>query len=499
MAQTLFIGGLYILGFAFGLLFRKRIPFAFISLTGFLWGCMLYVAEAMLLIGLRIPYTLMNMAIFSGVILIGLGVVNYRLGNWRLAKSDVAWLAGSLLVFSVSSALVTQFNPTVVTADSLTQIMVGREIAFDGFSTGVIDNLSLMGPFILVLHSASVLIGSEYLYTLIPSFSLSLFMVFVYITYRSIRRISPGRLVALALALLAGMVLFSSDFLIYQSFYIHNDLATAAYLFTAVGVCWLAVIEENNAWLAFAVPALICFSLLRAETVIFAVFIFFLVNSLANLSGRARWLFTLPFVGIMLAWYIIFYFNFLRDSFMLNPARVLILMALLVGLGLYVFVLGNHKLEQFIHTNLLYVVGGGALLLLSGLLLINPGNVMTGLVVTVQNMLVYGQWGVIWYVVLAGLILAFTQPRFKDEGFFVLIIAVNFLILIALGWLRTNVYHLGREDSGNRMLTYVLPLAVYYLVLKYTPGFMERISGLKSLFSEIKSPGTQRSDETTAK
>jgi hypothetical protein len=232
---------------------------------------------------------------------------------------------------------------------------------------------------------------------------------------------------------------------------------------------------------------LISYSLLRAETAIFAVFIFFLVNSLLKLSLRARLLFTLPFVGVMLSWYILFYFNFLRDTFMLNPTRIMVLMALLVCLEIYVFILQYPRLDQWVHSNLLYLVGGGALLLLAGLLILNPRNVIIGVEVTLQNMLVYGQWGVIWYVVLVGLILAFTQRRFKDESFLVLIMVIYFLLLIALGWLRTKVYHLGRFDSGNRMLTHILPLAVYYLMIKYAPRFIARVSRFESWFLEYKS------------
>jgi hypothetical protein len=489
MAQTFFICGLYILGFAFGLLLRKKIPFAFISLTGFLWGCMLYVVEAMLIIGLKIPYTLISMAIFSGLVLAILVLVNYRMGNWRLDKGEVAWLAYSLLAFVLVSLAANLFNPAAVSQDSIMQIMIGREIAFDGFSSGVIDYLSLTGPFILMLHSAAVLIGSEYLYTLVPSFSLSLFMVFTYITYRSISQKLSKRFFTLALALLATLILFTSDLFLFQTFYIHDNLPTAAYLFVAVSACWLAVTENNNAWLAFAVPALISFSLLRAETVIFAVFVLFMVISLFPLPWRTRWLLVLPFCGIMLIWYILFYYNFLRDSFMLNPTRIMVLMALLICLGIYVFVLRYSRLQQFIRANLVVLVGGGALLLLAGLLIINPRNVITASVATVQNMLVYGQWGAIWYIVAAGLILAFTQPRIKNESFFVLILAIYFLLLISLGWLRTNVdvYHLGRFDSGNRMLTHFLPVAVYYLVVKYAPGFMGRVSRFNEWLLEYES------------
>jgi hypothetical protein len=498
MAQTLFICGLYSLGFAFGLLFKKKIPLAFICLTGYLWGCTFYVGEAMLLIGLRIPYSLLNMAILSGVVLAILVVVNYFLGNWHLGYRGAAWLAGTLFVFILCSLAINRFNPTVVTADSLSQLMIGREIGFDGFSAGVTNYLSLTGPFMLVLQSASVLIGSEYLYTLIPSFSLSLFLVFIYITYRSIKRIPAGGVMGLWVAILAALVLFSSDFMIYQSFYIHDNLTSAAYLFTAVGVCWLAVSEENNTWLVFAVPALISFSLLRTETVIFAVFILFLMINQEIIPGQVRRWLTFPFVGIMLGWYIVFYFNFLTDSFMLNPARIMVLIALIASFGIYGLIVGYGRLGRWVQAKLVYVVSGGALLLLAGLLILNAGNVVTGVVITVENMLVYGQWGIIWYVVMAGLILAFTQPRFKKESILVLILAIYFLFVLALGWLRTLVFHLGREDSGNRMLTHILPLAVYYLILKYSPGFFGQVSRIKVWLSKIKYSGTL-SEHTTIK
>ena len=487
MTQMLFIGGIYLLGFCFGLLFRKRIPFPFIALTGFLWGCMLYVIEVFVLYSLGIPYNLVSATCLTGLVLAILSIVNFLLGNWRLSRGDISWLAGIFLVFTLASLAANLFNMTVVTLDSLRQIMVGREIAFDGFTPGVIDYLSSTGPFMLVLHSAGVLIGSEYLYTLIPCFSLSLFMIFIYVTFRSINQKTLGRFFALALTLLAALVLFSSTLVIYQSFYIHTNLPTAVYLFVAVATCWLAISEENDAWLAFAVPSLVCVSLLRTETFLFAVFILFLVISLFKFSGRTRWFFTLPFLGLMLLWYILFYVRFSRDTNVLSPARILLLVFLLVCLGLYVFILRYRPVEQLIRSTVFYVVGGGVILLMAGLLLFKTHNTITSLVVTLQNMFITGWWGAIWYAAVLGLVLAFTQPRFKNEHFFVLVLGVFFVFMISLGSIRTLPYHLGWFDSGNRMLIHILPLVWYYLVLKYAPAFMKRAVSFETWFNAEKS------------
>jgi hypothetical protein len=312
-------------------------------------------------------------------------------------------------------------------------------------------------------------------------------MVFIYITYRSISRVSSGGFFALALALLTALVLFTANLFLFQSFYIHVNLPVAVYLFVAVGTCWLAISEQNNAWLAIAVSSLISFSLLRTETFVFAMFILFLVISLYKFPGRARWFFTLPFIGLMFLWYVLFYLRFIRETNILSPARILLLLVSLVCLGLYVFILRYRKLEELVQAIVVYAIAAGAVLLLAGMLLFETRITITSLVVTLQNMLVSGGWGAIWYAVFVGLILAFTQPRFKNENFFVLILAIYFVSLIALGSIRTLPYHLGRFDSGNRMLTHILPVVVYYLVLKYGPGFMERVSRFKAWLAEYKS------------
>jgi hypothetical protein len=262
-------------------------------------------------------------------------------------------------------------------------------------------------------------------------------------------------------------------------------------LFVAVGTCWLAISEENNAWLAFAAPALVCVSLMRTETFIIAVFILFLVVSLFKLSARARWLFSLPFLGLMFLWYILFYVRFSRETTVLSPARIFLLILLLVSLGVYVFILRYRKFEEWVRSIVFYAVGGAAVLLVVGMLLLERHNTIASLLVTLQNMFVFGKWGAIWYVVCLGLILAFSQPRFKNERFFVLILAINFIFLIAFGSIRTLPYHLGWFDSGNRMLTHILPLVVYYLVLKYAPAWMGRAARFKVWIEENKFPELQ--------
>ena len=79
--QILFLLGLYLMGFLAGLIYRKRIPFVFISVTGFLWGAVIWAIASTFVLMISVAY-------FPGVVIIGtiifivLIIVNYGRGRY---------------------------------------------------------------------------------------------------------------------------------------------------------------------------------------------------------------------------------------------------------------------------------------------------------------------------------------------------------------------------------------------------------------------------------
>jgi hypothetical protein len=483
MAQTGFVSGLYLVGLCFGLLFKKKIPFPFICLSAFLWGSIFYVLAALLCMGTGIPYTLRTMLVLAGLGIAILALWNARKGNWRLSQGEGSWVIITFgLVFLLSLAA-TLYNFSAVSSDSYYQVMVGREIAFDGLSTPVMGQLVLVGPFMLVMQSASVLIGMDYLYAIAPLFSISLFCLFVYFCFRSIRSKFTGRFFPLLISTLAALAFYSSDLFIFQIFYIHTNLAASAYLFVFFGACWLAAADENHTWLVFAGLAIIAFSLVRIESIVFSLAFLFLAFTTLRFSVRVRWYVYLPFFVSMLLWYGLVYARIIETSGFINRPRLLVIMAALVGMGALLFILHYPTLQAWIQKYLPYGVGIGVILASAGLLIVNAENTSISLVMIGRNMLTIGRWGGLWYSVIALIVLTFVWRRKPIQGggmpyeqFVTLGFLLFFVLLVALGGIRENPYRLFWYDSGNRMLTHIVPVIFYYFVIKLAPGFAEIVS-----------------------
>ena len=485
MTQIIFISILYLAGFCFGLLFKKKIPFPFICLSGFLWGSVFYAVASLLVLGSGIPYTRVTMGIAVIIFIISLAIVNYFHGNWKFHPGEFSWLVGSFLVFFLTSLAVTLFNFSTVSQDSYYQIMTGREMAFDGFSAAVMNYMAIAGPFMLVMQSAGVLIGVDYLYTLSPLFFISLLLIFLYICFRSIRLKFSGPIFPFFISLLAALAFLSSDLFLFQIFYIHGNLPASTYLFVCMGVCWLAAREENPTWLVFAGLSLIAFSLIRIEGILYALILLFLVFTIFHFAPRTRWSFSLPFLITIFLWYLLIFIRFPDKAGFLDRTRILMLMASLVFLGFYVFLLRYPFIRQWASKLLPYVVGFGVIILGAALWFLFPANTSTSLLVTLQNMFIEGRWGALWYVVPLLLALVFTRPRIENELFFILFFILYFVFLVALGSIREFPYHTKWYDSGNRMFTHILPIIFFYLVLKYTPGLSDHAVSATGLISEI--------------
>ncbi len=83
MAQILFLMGLYGFGVFFGLLFKKQLPSAFLGVTGYLWGALIWVAGGVLLNVLTIPYSPVSITILFFLLSIGIAFLHIRQKTWQ--------------------------------------------------------------------------------------------------------------------------------------------------------------------------------------------------------------------------------------------------------------------------------------------------------------------------------------------------------------------------------------------------------------------------------
>ncbi len=241
MSQVLFLTGLYGFGVYFGLLFKRKIPFVFIVITGYLWGALIWVIGGTLLQILKIPSTAASMASLFVLLGIGISILHARNKTWTLSIREMIIIFSAALVFVLVLLLASHYNYSIASPDSAIMISTGRRFTFEGYSPAIIEELSLRGVFLPQLQSASVFLGDDYLFAAQPAFGFTFVLVFSYISYRVLGQLGWRRRQALIYTILASLSLFSTYFIAFQFFYIHTNLISAVYLFVAVGGFWFAI------------------------------------------------------------------------------------------------------------------------------------------------------------------------------------------------------------------------------------------------------------------
>jgi hypothetical protein len=470
MSQVGFFLLLYAAGLLFGLLFKKRAPFAFLCASSLLWGALGYVLLVALALVLGLPVR--GFVPPAGLALIaGLAVVNGARGNFQLARAELSWLGGVLagLVFVLLAA--SRFNFSSATYDSFTQILMGRSMGLDGLTQDVRMVLSSWGIFVPALQSASVIIGVDYLSLASPAFAYALLLLFPYLTWRALPHARGQFGAALLLALAGALLLFTSDFMVFLAFYIHTNLIAGAFLFTAIAAFWLARKEQEQAWLVFGIAGLIGFSLTRAEAPLFTVLFLVAILSTGRISRRGQIRFILPFLGGISAWLLYLAYINPAGGVILNPVKILVIVSMLLGLGALVLLSRLswvERLRRILPYGMLAFLGLG----LAFMFLTKPGLMWENVVAILKNLFVSGRWGATWVVACLLATFAAFQPQIEDEIFFTSLPAY-FLLVLSLGYMRFP-YESQWYGSANRILAHVLPVVLFYLLVKLGAGPLER-------------------------
>jgi hypothetical protein len=471
--QVLFLFGLFGFGVYFGLLFKHQLPTTLIFITGYLWGVLFWVVGGIILLSASIPYTPITMMIFFIILGSGIAVIHARNNSWSLSQSEITRFLLIALGFLLVIILASQINFTVTSQDSTIQIASGRRIAYEGFSRGVIEELSLRGIYLPLLQSASVFLGNDYLYAAQPAFAYTFILAFYFITQRIIGHlISNQRQVAL-LSLLTSLVLFSTYFIVFQFFYIHNSLISAAYLFLGVGGFWLAINEDESTWMILAMLGLLGFSLARNEAPLFALIFLVLIIGKDQIPYRDRLILILPYLGFLSLWYLYLLWNIGDGSKILDPEKTLVLIGTLIIFGLLVGISESKWIKRFLLPNLPVIMLGSLVVLLIFMVIQKPNHMMLSAWIMIKNLFESGGWGITWLVFVFLLVILLPGPRVPWEGLFFFGISSFIAMLLALVYFR-NPFRLGWGDSANRMLTHILPVIVLYVLMKAAQGISER-------------------------
>lgn len=472
MVQILFLTGLVLFGVYFGLLFRRKIPFVFIVITGYLWGALIWVIGGTLLQISKIPYTAASMASLFGFLVLGISIVHVRNKTWKLSRQESIYLLSFTLCFILVMVLASHYNYSIASPDSVVMISTGRRFTYEGFSPRIIEELSLRGVFLPQLQSASVFLGDDYLYAAQPAFGFTFILTYFYASHCILRHLGLSKRRVLMYAILSTVVLFSTYFVAFQFFYIHTNLISAVYLFVAVAGFWFVSVKENHEWLIVGILAITGFSLARTEAPLFALLFLTLVISTGGVSFQAKLKTILPYLCFMIFWYLYLYWMMGEGTYILNPDRTLLVVSSLFALGLLVFLSEVRWIKKFLLPYLPQVMLGILGLLLVVMFVQKSDHFISSIYSSIFNMLETGEWGLTWLMFSFLLLVSFLGPQVLKEELFSYGIVSFFALLLAIVYFRVP-YKSGWGDSANRMFTHILPIVVLYVLMKAAKGLAQ--------------------------
>lgn len=458
MSQLFFLIYIFLLGFSFGLLFKKWIPLKFLVFSSFLWGSILF---ACILIILNITGVKLSSQMILILMTISLTITLFIGIKFRIFLSSEEWSVFLLTIisFSLLNYLFITFNYSLATSDSFSILRIGRSISFWGFDQNALERLLVRGVFIPVLQSVSVFINSDYLVTLQLSFAFSFILVFYYLSEHILQSLFVNKNIVTPLVITSTLLLVSTPLFIVQFFYIHATLTSGIFLFTAIISYWLSITEKNNYWLVFFLLSSIGVIFSRAETFIYMNILLIFVLLTNKYTYKSMLKFLLPVIIIQLAWFLYILFRIESFSSYVNPQRfILIIIALIMILGIVIFsnnrflakFLQNFKLEYLLIPIYFFVLV---------FILIRPDHMLISIGSFLSNTFVTGYWGFSFWLIFPLLIISL----FKKSQTFVTFLGTFTLSTIGIIFVLVIIrppYHLYWTDSSNRLMTIILPIGL---------------------------------------
>lgn len=466
MGQFSFFAFLYVLGVAFSTLWKDRIPVYVLSASGFLWGAMLWGFSVIL--WLFVPVVAFEQLPIVMTLTIGgcIAFMHIRNGTLRITNAESLSIGLIGVSFFAGCLVLTQFDYTQVSPDSLSYVMQGHLIPKRGLTDALAFHFTLRNVMLQAFHSGSAIAQVTYLHSLHAVFSLALAFTFTSVLYCALISLSVQKRSAGLYSLAGTLLLFCQYPALLNSFYIHSNWISGIYLFTAVTFFWFYLHNDGDAsWGLLGVLALIVFSLLRSEGVLFsAIFLALVIKSRNQIN------IILLYVVVLGIWYGILLTWTSSESYILSPFNVALILFVLFGLLILSVADQFSSIVSMLRKRIDFVMLWGGSIVLFITFVLKPAHMFISTTRMVYNMLDLTYWGLTWVIAI---ILLFGASRFrfpKDEVFKAGTV-VFFLLLVSLAFVRAP-YRIGWSDSANRILLHILPLVLFYLLMKYRRLFV---------------------------
>ncbi|MGE4651712.1 MAG: hypothetical protein AAEJ53_12560 [Myxococcota bacterium] len=470
MMAVLFYTALFLAGLAWTRLARHRLGPAFCFLSAYPLGLLVWVLVSLVLALGPLPYdasfSIGALAISSAASL-AFSRRTDRGGTdpwWK----NVAPTGIAVSVFALLASLAVKFNLSIFTTDSEFIFAIGRSISHYGEIQGGIDGeLTSRGAFQVLVQSASIFLETGYLNAPIALLAASTLGMFAYLGWRAL----DSSLRGMGLAILASVALGTTYNILLHTFYIHENLASGAYLLLSMACFFSAEREREPAWIPFAFAFLLAFALQRIENPLPALLFLTLLFSESHLPLRSLLPWALAWGGCLEFWYLwLLAFTgggepALRPApHLLQTTHAYLILAALPLTFVGILLLRHPKLVRL--QRHLPALALGSILLALGIAFFSSPEHMLLSAEAVWRGLSAPFWGWAWYLAIPLALLSLPMPRVPLSRTLVYG-ALSYLLVILLMAIARNPYDGRWADSATRMFVHILPLLSFYLLLTY--------------------------------
>jgi len=463
MNQLFFILYIFILGFLFGLNFFPRLSFELIVFSSFLWGSVLITCSSMILRVINILFSESNYLFYFLTLLLILLITLFLITKPKINLSHILKMAFFMVIIFLVNLFFITFNFSLGTTDSFTLILLGRTMAFDGLSPSVLNSFTSWGILIPSLNSFNIFLGVDYLATLEINFSLSLICIFFYTGFKISKEILENTQISLLITFFSLLVLISTPMFIIQTFFIHTNLPAATYFLLCVYLSWQYSQNQDNSTLIPLFISLLGLSTCRSETFIYCIPIVFLLLFSVPTISKTLITWASIFLLTISSWLIFLYFTILSGTLILGKDRIILLvfaiLLLIIGIWSLRIPIIMQKFRPLFSKFFVFPF----LILFLGMIVAKPDHMIVSSITFINNLFLWGQWGVIFWIWLSLIIYHLFAHRNNLNIYFNKLAFSIILIVNCLGFFR-EPFRLTWNDSANRLITLVFPIILLLLI-----------------------------------
>ncbi len=309
-----------------------------------------------------------------------------------------------------------------------------------------------------------MLFGLDYAWFIQPLFMAAFIALLVFFAERSARRYISSKVFRWLLVCLTVALYVSADLVFIMTTYIHTNFDSGLFFFLAIASLYFGIEEGEPAWFFFVPALLIGFGALRTENVIVALILILIYVGSQKISKVMQRRMFIP--------YLVFQFGlYLRILFMhpdtysdqVSDGQLLAVLAGIAAVTALLYLSEIKFLKSFVLPRLWWLVPVGLLVAVAGLGVFNSQHLLGNILMNIKAFFITGNWGSVWWVVLALLVILSFPISFPQKRELSGVIVAFFITIALLGMLR-NPYHERWFDSANRMLTHIGPVVLFYLV-----------------------------------